>query len=511
MSVGVAVRWLVEQRELGLRVLAGRSALHRPIRWAHSIELTDPLPWIRGGELVLTTGLRLPRGGEDRRHYVRRLDEAGATALAFGVGLSFRRVPRELVDAADEVGLPLLEVPLPTPFIAVAKAVIERLAEQEYQGVVRASSAQPRMTRAALRGGAPAVVRELAVATESQVFLLDAGKAVVAAHPPSAAGLAPAVLAELPAAGKAAAAGGSTRPAEPGVVAVQQIRVAGRVHGRLVVVTERGLTPVDHLVIGHAVSLLALERGKPRRLRTAQTAVNSLLLSLLLEAKLDEDTARAHLGTAGLHLPDNGVLILAIRDVSLHQVTATVDRLLADHDLPCFVAPHEQCAVVLLPAGATGQLGEISSRVATEGRAGAAVGWAPAGALSGIPEALRQALIAADVARRRNVPLVEFGSLAGQVLSTHPDTRAVLAVLAESRLRPLADCDRRTGAELVTTLRAFLEHNGHGEAAAAALNVHRHTLRNRVERIGQLLGVDLGSAHVRAELLLSLVAWQENG
>lgn len=84
----------------------------------------------------------------------------------------------------------------------------------------------------------------------------------------------------------------------------------------------------------------------------------------------------------------------------------------------------------------------------------------------------------------------------------------MLADLAEHRLRPLADQDAQRGTDLVATLRAFLEHNGHWESAAAALGVHRHTLRNRVARAEELLEVDLGSAHVRAELLLALLAWR---
>ncbi|WP_264024909.1 helix-turn-helix domain-containing protein [Mycolicibacterium insubricum] len=36
--------------------------------------------------------------------------------------------------------------------------------------------------------------------------------------------------------------------------------------------------------------------------------------------------------------------------------------------------------------------------------------------------------------------------------------------------------------------------------------MHRHTLRARLARIEELLGVDLGSARVRGELLLALLA-----
>jgi purine catabolism regulator len=55
-------------------------------------------------------------------------------------------------------------------------------------------------------------------------------------------------------------------------------------------------------------------------------------------------------------------------------------------------------------------------------------------------------------------------------------------------------------------LTAFLERNGHVEAAAADLGVHRHTMRNRMQRINQLLRDDLASADTRAQLWLAIKA-----
>lgn len=60
--------------------------------------------------------------------------------------------------------------------------------------------------------------------------------------------------------------------------------------------------------------------------------------------------------------------------------------------------------------------------------------------------------------------------------------------------------------ELIATLTAFLRYNGQVEAAAADLDVHRHTLRNRLRRIMALLGDDLESADMRTQLWLAVKA-----
>jgi len=53
------VRELLAVPELRLRLLAGQdAALDRPVRWVAPTELADPTPFMDGGELILTTGLR---------------------------------------------------------------------------------------------------------------------------------------------------------------------------------------------------------------------------------------------------------------------------------------------------------------------------------------------------------------------------------------------------------------------------------------------------------------------
>jgi purine catabolism regulator len=84
----------------------------------------------------------------------------------------------------------------------------------------------------------------------------------------------------------------------------------------------------------------------------------------------------------------------------------------------------------------------------------------------------------------------------------------VLNTLAETMITPIEDYDRDNGTELLASLRAFLEANGHWEAAAITMGVHRHTLRSRMAKVESLIDCRLEVARVRAELLLSIIARQ---
>jgi DNA-binding PucR family transcriptional regulator len=58
--------------------------------------------------------------------------------------------------------------------------------------------------------------------------------------------------------------------------------------------------------------------------------------------------------------------------------------------------------------------------------------------------------------------------------------------------------------DLVRSLRVWLAHHGQWDPAAAELGVHRHTLRNRMQKVERLLGRELDSPDLRAELWLAL-------
>ncbi len=90
-----------------------------------------------------------------------------------------------------------------------------------------------------------------------------------------------------------------------------------------------------------------------------------------------------------------------------------------------------------------------------------------------------------------------------QLLLSLQDDDALVSY-CRSVLGPVEQAEGDYGEELLRSLDAFLEHNGHWEKAAAALYCHRHTLRYRIRRIEQLTGRDLGSARDRIECWLAL-------
>jgi purine catabolism regulator len=118
--------------ELGLELASGQESADAHVRWVHSSELPDPTPWLKGGELLLTTGMQLS-GPKLQRELIDRLADHDIAGLGFGTGFAHKRLPAALVTAARRREFPLFEVPYELPFIAITERAFAQLLDERYE------------------------------------------------------------------------------------------------------------------------------------------------------------------------------------------------------------------------------------------------------------------------------------------------------------------------------------------------------------------------------------------
>ena len=120
--------------ELGLELVCGQESAQAHVRWVHSTELPDPTPWLKGGELLLTTGMQLDRpeaaARADRPARRPRASRASASAPASPTSA----LPAALRDARRaSASFPLFEVPYELPFIAITERAFAHLLDERYE------------------------------------------------------------------------------------------------------------------------------------------------------------------------------------------------------------------------------------------------------------------------------------------------------------------------------------------------------------------------------------------
>ncbi|MEZ7126466.1 PucR family transcriptional regulator [Nonomuraea sp. AD125B] len=511
-----------------MRLLAGRTGTWRAVRWAHVSELADPVPWLSGGEFVMTIGLGLPAEPEGRRAYVERLAAAGCAALAFALHEHVDEVPRDLLDAADACGLPVLEVL--TSFISVTEAVARWHADERVRGERRVVAAQEAMARAALAHGTAGILRALAEHAGGEVLLLgphgEHKHAVPARERPWHARAA-----------EAAAASGGGRSAgvlDDGIEAVQvhSLGFSGPATGWLAVRTASPLDWHVRMLTSHAACLLAIELLGLRVGRSRMHAQRGALLAAVLDGRLPA----ARLGELCSVAAAPYEVVVVRPGVSLEAAVEALEEVAeAGDEETTLVCERPEGTVFVLPESsgvpgeqAGGRLGEqAGGRLGeqmggrpgerTDGRLfgradgrlggrlcarlGVAGGGCRAGGLEEVPAAVRHA--AALVARGGD-GYAHVDDLEPQALLRDAFVPEAARRFSTAVLRPLREHEARHGGDLVGTLRAYLEAGDNAETAARRLGVHRNTLRRRLAAAERVSGGPLTDPGHRLRLWLAL-------
>jgi hypothetical protein len=472
-----------------LVVRAGGAALDREIRWPHVSELMDPTPYLSGGELVLSAGVHLPRRKADIAAYAGRLARFGVTGLGFGIDPIHHVVPPALVEACEQHGLPLLEVPPSVPFISITEALATEAETRHLADVRRLNAAQRALVAAATRPSATAaIVRRLADELRAGALLVEPTRGLrwsAGAPAPDERALAADIRRVTSGRGET---GVATHEPQLHVV-VAPVHSEDR-RAALVIARGSALSAPERGIVSVGASLLSLLwRGLPR-----QTGL--LLGAAVVAAATGAPTSRSERAVApavGAE-PDTDWCVVvcaprrrpageAARERRRSRLRAAFGTQLLDTD--------GDLAVLLVPDAADPR--GVAARLAATGEQ---VGVSEPHRWPDLPGAAAEARRALATARITGRPP---GRDNGELLGGAVDPE-VAAQYAQAALAPVLG----TGAELLATLRTWLEQHGSWDRTAAALGVHRNTVRNRIARVHRLLDRDLDDPDVRWQLLFAL-------
>jgi purine catabolism regulator len=133
------------------RLVAGEAGLDRPVLWSHVVDMPDPAPWVPAGYFLLTTGYSWPRESAAQRALIEALAARGIAGVGLAVPryvAAFSKAERE---TADRIGLPLVEIPFEIPFARVTEELHRAIMAEPYRIIDRAEQIHHALMRAASR------------------------------------------------------------------------------------------------------------------------------------------------------------------------------------------------------------------------------------------------------------------------------------------------------------------------------------------------------------------------
>ena len=525
------------------QVVAASGRLDRPVRWVHAIEFADAARLLRGGELVLTTGIALPDEEALIGAYVAGLAGVGVSALAVELGRKYTGgLPAAFVAAAQDQELPLVVFTREVPFIEITEAVHALIIDDQLEQLRASARLHEVFTDLAVAGAGPAeILREAALLAGRPLIREDLSQHVLACEP---AGTDPAaLLADFGA--RSAAVPSSPRTAYhpgPGWL-VTTVGARGEDWGRVILACAEPPGPVDTVLVERAATTLALGRLLARQQESLERQAHRTLISILLAqpgADPDEMAAQCRalgvpvtgrqLITAVIRSPDGGAGLLAqARVLDLAEALADACR---TERIPALVGSLDDVrAGALLSADAGADPEQVlagvcaAARLALDRRARRPYGMpsgepvigvgTPAGSMREARRSLLEARQVADAAADSS-PARDGGAQDGRLFYRLADLRlrgllsllggdARLATFVDRELGPLHDYDAAHGTDLTGVLAAYLAAGGNKAEAAARAHLARPTLYERLRHIERILGVSLDSAESRTSLHVALL------
>jgi purine catabolism regulator len=490
------------------KVVAGHDRLGEQVRWVHVTEWDNPASALRGGELVLTTGIGFPAHLDA---YAAELADVRAAAVVLELGRRYREAPVELVAGCRARHIPLVVLHRGVKFVDVTQEVHAIILGGRLRTLQAAQRIHDTFTALSLRGAdAGEVVHATSAMTARPVVLENLAHQVMLCAP--AERTVEDVLNLWERRSRA-----TDSPAERTGVCGQEgwlvtsVEFRGQRWGRLI------MLPADaerHYRTEHVVSLERAAGALTLARLTGdaaweQRAHRETLRDIVEQRPLSWRDTRARLESLGVPCQARRFVVAVIEMAPLEateheQVLERMRDRLDGCGLVGDLGPRGLGVLLVFR-----EPGEWRSPLTTL----AEVAGAPVCVGTEVTELsqVARSAVDADHVAQSIVPggppavytLDDIG-LPQLLYALREDPR--VQAYAERQLAPLLDYDATHRTDLLASLRTYLHAAGNKSTAARRDHLSRQAFHQRIRLIEQVLSADLESGTDRAQLHVAIAA-----
>ncbi|MBQ1061719.1 MULTISPECIES: PucR family transcriptional regulator [Micromonospora] len=519
-------------QQAGPRVMAGRDRLDAPVRWVHVAEIPEIADLLRGGELVLTTGIGLPPDDDGLRRWIDGLAAVGAAGVVVELGRRFGgTLPAALVEQARSRNLPLVALQREMRFVAVTEVVHSVIVEEQTAELLAKDEIHRIFTELSVEGAEPRqVLREVTRLSRRPVVLENLSHQVLAYEtgPLSAEEL----LDRWETRSRAVEVPSGTGYEPRSGWLVTGVEARGNRWGRLVLLCDQEPPARTSVLLERAASTIALNQLVARDDSSVERqARSSLLWSIVNHSAPTRDVALRARGL-GVPLEQRRLLGVVVRRRRPGPGPGAEMNARRRELLDAVETAVRACGLAALAGDVDGLGGaEVTVLVAltdAESDEAALLGLSTALTRAGL-RAGSDVVVAAgsvvrslDLARRSLIEAAQVADATAHTAEPRPFYRLLdvrlrgllyllrddvrLQTFVERELGPLLSYDERHGTNHVALLEAYLVEGRNKRRAAEEMSLSRSALYQRLQLIERVLGVDLDSSERRLSLHVALTA-----
>lgn len=110
-----------------LKLVAGKDGLNNCIRWVHYLEEPKYTEWLKGGELVIVSGLITNDDPERLVALIDELNEKHAAGVVINLSYYIDKIPQAVIDYGNFTGFPVFEMPAMVRIVDVSKSICSEI------------------------------------------------------------------------------------------------------------------------------------------------------------------------------------------------------------------------------------------------------------------------------------------------------------------------------------------------------------------------------------------------
>lgn len=498
------------------KLIAGTNGLWREVKCVDTMEMPDIYPWLQKNELLMTTGYSIQNDASRVIRLLYYLSDIGGAGLAMTTQFVGRFTP-EIIALADNLQMPLIEIPIDVPFIALTNPIMKAIVDEQNKRLRFSEEMNERFIGLEINGGGVQEIADtLSELLSKSVIITDASFCVLAVSGEKLPeGMITQDENDFARLSRACWTRGSGKCYRMGIhyIRWESVMVRNRLCGYVLTLSDSDKEN-DYRIeaLRHAAVSIALEFSKHKSLKDEQqTLNNNLFLDIMMNnaGSEEEMLARANnlrwpripirMTVFDLVCFEKGVRGKNESEIQMlkESISGILDDILYKAHIPHVLAFNSDQFNCLFPADIDLQVMDVllqsaASQVKQESGFSARIAISqPFHRLSQIPDAHGECRDAIYVSDGHGGVVVHVHDVMSELVFMNASRQSFCEKFARDTVSALSRYDAENNAHLIETVSALFDCAGHKGETAEKLFLHRNTLAYRIRRIEELTGVSL--------------------
>ena len=152
--LGISLEKLLTLQTLGgSKILAGATGITKRITKVNVMEVPDIIEWVSEGEFLITTAYSIKDNIKILLELIPKLSTKGVAGLGIKVGRYVSELPSDIIELADELGFPIIEVPFSVSHTDVISGILTEVINDQMNMLIKIDGFSREVMNIMMKGG----------------------------------------------------------------------------------------------------------------------------------------------------------------------------------------------------------------------------------------------------------------------------------------------------------------------------------------------------------------------